>query len=73
MSTNKEPEIKGKPQTVNQSVKERMLRRHSIIQILIGTFMIFAYPRLPGFILGGLLLTLGLVLGVLYLRERANN
>lgn len=35
--------------------------------------MIFAYPRLPGFIIGGLLLTLGIVLEVLYLRERSNN
>ncbi len=34
--------------------------------------MIFAFPRLPGFIIGGLLVTPGLIMGVLYLRERSN-
>lgn len=67
------PNQKEAARSVKRSERERVLRRQAIIQIGIGTFMIFAYPRLPGFIIGGLLVTLGLVMGVLYFRERSNN
>ena len=59
--------------STKRSMKQRMLLRQSMAQIGIGSFVIFSYPRWPGFIIGGILLGAGFVLGALYLRARINS
>ncbi|MCL4473011.1 MAG: hypothetical protein M1539_02585 [Actinobacteria bacterium] len=56
-----------------QSQRQKMLLRQTLIQCTIGVFMMVAYPKLAGYVLGGLLIALGMLFAAMYVRDRREN
>lgn len=62
-----------KPAKRKRTRKQKMLLRQTLIQCALGVLMMVAFPKLAGYVLGGLLIVLGMLFAVMYVRDRREN